>query len=106
MTSKELDNWLTGLNDFKKEVYETKDIGHGNTATRTQSTYRLKNIHGHIRLDHVVTVCRDDKRGNILWRSNYWTIYAKGKSYTVENKISKYVPQPEDIELILKLIKI
>lgn len=106
MTSKELDNWLTALNDFKKEVYETKDTERGDTTTRTQSTYRLNNIHGYIRLDHVVTVCRNDKRGNILWRSNYWTIYAKGGGYTVETKISRYVPQPEDIELILKLIKI
>lgn len=106
MTTKNLDKWLLEKG-FQKEIYYQSDTERGNTTTETHTIYIIRKAGKLIRLDHTVTVCRNDKRGNVLWASRYWGVYAHQKDgYRVEEHITKHVPLPEDIELILKLIKI
>ena len=106
MTTKNLDKWLLEKG-FQKEIYYRKDTERGDTTAETHTIYIIRKTGKLIRLDHTVTVCRNDKRGNVLWTSRYWGVYAHQKDgYSVEVKITRHVPLPEDIELILKLIKI
>jgi len=110
MTGKELAKWLAS-NGFKKDEHVDTEVGNWCTEVHDVTIWTIDQRKGmfgtkgrYIRLDLIKNKTTKNKDGKLIHRSNYWSVYAKGKGYEVNNKISYKVPSTHDIETIMKIV--